>query len=104
MFKLAGLEAAEAKRRIILCEAPPATTATYLNAKKWAAGVQSVDEVVPGKENGWGWTLSDLVGKGKLEEEEKFDGEDAHETAFLCYSSGTTGKPKGVEVGIISMT
>lgn len=96
MFKLAGLDAAEAKRRIVLCEAPPPTAPTYVNTNKWGAGLQDA--------NGWGSTLSDLVGKGKLQEEEKFEGEDVHETAFLCYSSGTTGKPKGVEVCIISLT
>ncbi|KAK0503575.1 AMP binding protein [Armillaria luteobubalina] len=41
--------------------------------------------------------MEDLLGFGSLEEEEKFDGERALETALLCYSSGTTGKPKGVE-------
>ena len=35
---------------------------------------------------------------GRLEEEEKFPGEQADETALLCYSSGTSGLPKGVEV------
>lgn len=44
------------------------------------------------------WTISDLIGKGSLTEEEKFPGKLANETAYLCYSSGTTGKPKGVEV------
>ncbi|TFK44864.1 AMP binding protein [Crucibulum laeve] len=41
--------------------------------------------------------LEELIGKGALKEEEKFDGKQAHETVYLCYSSGTTGKPKGVE-------
>ncbi|KAJ7647638.1 AMP binding protein [Roridomyces roridus] len=41
--------------------------------------------------------LEDLLGKGELKEEEKFEGDLAHETTYLCYSSGTTGKPKGVE-------
>jgi acyl-coenzyme A synthetase/AMP-(fatty) acid ligase len=39
-------------------------------------------------------TLPDLLIKGKLEREEQFEGPLAHETAYLCYSSGTTGKPK----------
>ncbi|KAF8169832.1 AMP binding protein [Mycena galopus ATCC 62051] len=42
-------------------------------------------------------TLPDLLTRGKLEREEQFEGALAHETAYLCYSSGTTGKPKGVE-------
>lgn len=39
--------------------------------------------------------------KGRLKEEEKFPGEQANETALLCYSSGTGGLPKGVEVCVI---
>ncbi|KAJ6557879.1 AMP binding protein [Mycena capillaripes] len=42
-------------------------------------------------------TMEDLLKGGKLDQEERFDGELTHETAYLCYSSGTTGKPKGVE-------
>ncbi|KAF8653316.1 hypothetical protein AX16_004016 [Volvariella volvacea WC 439] len=41
--------------------------------------------------------LEDFLGKGKLHEEEKFEGDLAKSTTYLCYSSGTTGKPKGVE-------
>ncbi|GJE91445.1 acyl--CoA ligase [Phanerochaete sordida] len=41
-------------------------------------------------------SVHDLLGKGQLAQEEKFPGELANETALLCYSSGTTGKPKGV--------
>ncbi|KAG6841958.1 hypothetical protein C0991_004446 [Blastosporella zonata] len=43
-------------------------------------------------------TLRELMDAGgALEGEERFDGKDAGETVYLCYSSGTTGKPKGVE-------
>jgi 4-coumarate--CoA ligase len=42
--------------------------------------------------------ISDLIGHGALPEEEKFAGPLAGGTLLLCYSSGTTGKPKGVEV------
>lgn len=42
--------------------------------------------------------MSELLSKGTLSEEEKFDGEHAHETTVLCYSAGTTGNPKGVQV------
>ena len=34
----------------------------------------------------------------QLESEVGFNGRDADETALMCYSSGTTGHPKGVEV------
>ena len=55
-----------------------------------------------------GWGLDDkgpsgflqaeqLLGKGTMSPE-RFDGELSNETVLLCYSSGTTGKPKGVEV------
>lgn len=40
----------------------------------------------------------DLSTRGLLPKEEPFDGHLANETALLCYSSGTSGKPKGVEV------
>ncbi|KAF9790975.1 AMP binding protein [Thelephora terrestris] len=41
--------------------------------------------------------MDDLLGKGSLSAAERFDGPLSNETVFLCYSSGTTGKPKGVE-------
>ena len=44
--------------------------------------------------------MDDLVGKGSLHAAERFDGPLSNETVYLCYSSGTTGKPKGVEVSI----
>ena len=42
-----------------------------------------------------------ITEKGRLKEEEKFPGEQADETAFICYSSGTSGLPKGVQVRIV---
>ncbi|KAJ7108782.1 AMP binding protein [Mycena epipterygia] len=42
-------------------------------------------------------TMEDLLKGGKMNQEEKFDGALSNETVYLCYSSGTTGKPKGVE-------
>jgi acyl-CoA synthetase (AMP-forming)/AMP-acid ligase II len=42
--------------------------------------------------------MDDLLGKGSLSAGERFDGPLSNETVFLWYSSGTTGKPKGVEV------
>jgi 4-coumarate--CoA ligase len=71
----------------------------------------------PGKPEAAGLVhMEDLLKLGSLTEEEKFDGSLAHETVYLCYSSGgftlihrwphlftpcflgTTGKSKGVEV------
>ncbi|KAF9514737.1 hypothetical protein BS47DRAFT_1372215 [Hydnum rufescens UP504] len=44
------------------------------------------------------WTrLSELLGQERLPSEELFVGDQVHETALLCYSSGTTGLSKGVE-------
>jgi len=43
----------------------------------------------------------DLSTRGILSKEEPFDGKLSNETALLCYSSGTSGKPKGVEVNIL---
>ncbi|KAG2109352.1 AMP binding protein [Suillus discolor] len=42
-------------------------------------------------------TITQLLGRGELKEEVSFDGERSNETVYLCYSSGTTGQPKGVE-------
>ncbi|KAH6908166.1 AMP binding protein [Coprinopsis sp. MPI-PUGE-AT-0042] len=45
-----------------------------------------------------------------LKSAERFDGDAAEETVYICYSSGTTGKPKGVETShknissVLSMT
>jgi 4-coumarate--CoA ligase len=46
-----------------------------------------------------GYTLlGDLLQVGELQQEESFDGRYADETTLLCYSSGTTGVAKGVEI------
>ena len=44
--------------------------------------------------------MDDLRGKGSRAVAERFDGPLSNETVYLCYSSGTTGKPKGVEVSL----
>ncbi|KAJ7244176.1 AMP binding protein [Mycena haematopus] len=48
--------------------------------------------------------MEDLLNRGKLDREEKFEGSQADETVYICYSSGTTGKPKGVETTHQNMT
>ena len=75
MFKQSGLDTAEARSRIII--------ANWGSQDKAPGGFLQLD---------------DLLGKGRLEKEENFDGPLSNETTLLCYSSGTTGKPKGVEV------
>jgi 4-coumarate--CoA ligase len=73
MFKLAGVSETEARKRIVVME--------------FGFGVP--DGLIG---------MQDLMGKGSLPHEERFDGEQSNETFLMCYSSGTTGKPKGVEV------
>lgn len=46
-----------------------------------------------------GWRrFEDLLGNGRLQQEESADGRLSHNTTLLCYSSGTTGLAKGVEL------
>jgi 4-coumarate--CoA ligase len=84
MFKQVGVSAAEAAERIVILG----------RSLEWAGG-----PAYPRRPESAGLLLmEDLLTRGVLNEEEKFDGKAAHETVYLCYSSGTTGKPKGVEV------
>ncbi|KZP27521.1 AMP binding protein [Athelia psychrophila] len=82
MFKMhLGWGAEEAKARIVVL------------GTEWLTGVK--DE---GSEAGAAFTqLTALLNRGTLKSEVRFDGKDTSETTYLCYSSGTTGKPKGVE-------
>ena len=48
--------------------------------------------------------MDDLLGKGSLSAAERFDGSLANETVYLCYSSGTTGRSKGVEVRLLVLS
>ncbi|KAG8221314.1 hypothetical protein J3R82DRAFT_1481 [Butyriboletus roseoflavus] len=48
--------------------------------------------------------LDAFLGRGVLPHEVCFDGERSNETLYLCYSSGTTGKPKGVETTHYNLT
>lgn len=48
--------------------------------------------------------LEAFLGRGELLYEVSFDRERSNETSYLCYSSGTTGKPKGVETTHYNLT
>ncbi|QRV92780.1 AMP binding enzyme [Ceratobasidium sp. AG-Ba] len=74
-FEILKVPANEAKKRAILMsfgEEPPRGMAVFMQ-------------------------FDSLLKIGKLEEEERFDGDMSDETVYLCYSSGTTGLSKGVE-------
>lgn len=78
MFKHIGVSEDEARRRLVVLDF----------GRHGAETARKVGVLGSG----------DLLGHGALQEEEKFIGSQANETLLLCYSSGTTGKPKGVEV------
>jgi acyl-coenzyme A synthetase/AMP-(fatty) acid ligase len=80
MFAELGLSKAEGDKRIIVMG----------NDLSWAGGPAAA---APPAAAGL-LPLADLFSRGALEKEELFEGADAHETVYLCYSSGTTGKPK----------
>ncbi|KAG5342590.1 hypothetical protein C0989_012094 [Termitomyces sp. Mn162] len=84
MFRQLGVPEHEARRRIVV----------LANGLEWVGGPSATRaDAAKGLR-----TLADLVrAGGKLDHEERFDGDQANETVYLCYSSGTTGKPKGVE-------
>ncbi|KAG9127779.1 hypothetical protein FRC07_009367 [Ceratobasidium sp. 392] len=75
-FEVLKVPANEARKRVILMNFGEITP---------SAGTESFVQ------------FDSLLRGGKLQEEEKFDGELSNETVYLCYSSGTTGLSKGVE-------
>ncbi|CAL1711280.1 unnamed protein product [Somion occarium] len=83
MFKSLDVSASDARRRIIIAD--------YDQVNREGALGQFLH-------------LEDLLGVGSWKEEEEASGEKADETALLCYSSGTTGKPKGVQTMHRNMT
>ncbi|KAJ7106027.1 AMP binding protein [Mycena crocata] len=105
MLAESGISKEDAEKRIILLS----------NDLRWAGGPSAArNPVVAGVPR-----LEDLLGMGKLNQEETFEGSQANETVYLCYSSvsrreqhfpssltsqGTTGKPKGVETTHQNMT
>ncbi len=78
MFKIVGVSEDEARSRLVVLD-------LYGNGSEIARKFGLLE-------------LADLLGRGALPQEEKFTGFQVDETQLLCYSSGTTGKPKGVEV------
>ena len=74
MLKDLGLSAHEADKRIVVMS----------NCLAWAGGPSS--PLIPGLSGLL--QVSDLLKSGSLKEEERFDGDLAHETVYLCYSSG----------------
>lgn len=75
MFVSLGISAFEAARRIIVIG----------DSLEWAGG-PSVPKLEAQKPF---MPWEGLLNRGSLSEKEKFDGELAHETAYICYSSGT---------------
>ncbi|KAJ7108778.1 AMP binding protein [Mycena epipterygia] len=90
MFAELGLSKAEGDKRIVVLG----------NDLRWAGGPASAAAA----DAAGLVALTDLLSRGTLKEEEKFEGSAANETVYLCYSSGTTGKPKGVETTHQNMT
>jgi acyl-coenzyme A synthetase/AMP-(fatty) acid ligase len=80
MFAELGLSKVEAEKRIVVLGSD----------LRWAGGpaaTLSPDAVGL-------LSLDDLLVRGTMDKEETFEGAAANETVYLCYSSGTTGKPK----------
>lgn len=69
---------------------------------QWITGDK--DASIPGTELKGLMSITQLLGRGELKEEVSFDGERSDQTVYLCYSSGTTGKPKGVETTHYNLT
>ncbi|KAL4071324.1 hypothetical protein V8B97DRAFT_1962677 [Scleroderma yunnanense] len=88
MLTSVGFSDSDIRARVVL-----ATTS-------WVTGVPD-----PGNLDVSGLTLlENLLGQGELDSEVSFDGERSNETVCLCYSSGTTGRPKGVETTHYNLT
>ena len=87
MFKQVGIPPQQARSRIIIIG----------NDLSWATTLPSTTTTTSSPYIQW----ETLLSTGSLPSEEKFEGADVNETAFLCYSSGTTGKPKGVEARLL---
>ncbi|KAJ7192011.1 AMP binding protein [Mycena pura] len=90
MFTECGMSKAEGIKRIVVLP----------RDLRWAGGPAAA----PAADTARLLSLPDLLSLGTMEKEETFDGTADKETAILCYSSGTTGNPKGVESTHQNMT
>jgi len=79
-WKELGVDAEFARRRTIIMDWEPWTGVATATS---AAATRT--------------TVNQLLTLGKLDHEVKFTGKRVHQTALMCYSSGTTGLAKGVE-------
>jgi hypothetical protein len=73
MFADLGLSKQDANKRIVVLG----------NDLRWAGGPSAV----PSPASAGLVRMEDLLKLGKLDQEEKFEGAQAHETLYLCYSS-----------------
>ncbi|KAK0484057.1 AMP binding protein [Armillaria novae-zelandiae] len=89
MLRELGVEEGESARRVIILG----------KSLRWAGGPEAAINSEASELPRW----ETLLGLGSLEKEENFDGPLAQETALLCYSSGTTGKPKTTHKNIIAV-
>lgn len=90
MLRSLGCSEQEIRSRVIVAGA------------QWITG--DIDPSVPDTELKGLVNITQLLGRGELKEEINFDGDRSNETVYLCYSSGTTGKPKGVETTHYNLT
>lgn len=74
MFELLGVRKDIAHKRIIVMG----------NGLEWAGGPSAPRPPQPAGS----LRMEDLLVRGMLSQEEKFDGKDCHETVYMCYSSG----------------